>query len=98
MEEIEEPALVYTDTAQYLADFGVALPMWDAAIDEQIKAPIRPHNTPPRHTPPHHTTPRHTTPHPTVPSPYSTQLYPTSPHLHSHRLLTVRTSQQSTRR
>jgi len=39
VDELEmDPSLVYTDTAQYLLDFGVDLPMWDDAIDEQIRA------------------------------------------------------------
>uniref|UniRef100_A0A6T7WXU4 Uncharacterized protein n=1 Tax=Prymnesium polylepis TaxID=72548 RepID=A0A6T7WXU4_9EUKA len=33
-----DPSLVYTDTAQYLNEFGVSLPMWDEAIDQQIRA------------------------------------------------------------
>jgi len=33
-----DPSLVYTDTAQYLNEFGVNLPMWDEAIDSQIRA------------------------------------------------------------
>ena len=33
-----DPSLVYTDAAQYLAEFGVNLPMWDSVVDEEIRA------------------------------------------------------------
>ena len=38
-----EPSLVYTDTTQYLSGYGVTLPSWDEAIDEQIEALNRAH-------------------------------------------------------